>query len=46
VAATRVSPGSLPRPSGWRADAGYRAAVEALAADLAEAMPALSETGG
>ena len=46
VAATRVSPGSLPRPSGWRADAGYRAAVEALAADLAGAMPSLSETGG
>ena len=46
VASTRVSPGSLPRPSGWRADAGYRAAVEALAADLAEAMPPLSESGG
>ena len=46
VAATRVSPGVLPRPSGWRADAGYRAAVEALAADLAEAMPPLSVTGG
>jgi NitT/TauT family transport system ATP-binding protein len=46
VAATRVSPGSLPRPSGWRADAGYRAAVEALAADLAGAMPSLSEVGG
>jgi NitT/TauT family transport system ATP-binding protein len=46
VAATRVSPGSLPRPSGWRADAGYRAAVEALAADLAGAMPSLSEASG
>lgn len=46
VAATLVSPGLLPRSPGWRAEAGYRAAVESLAAALAAAMPPLSETGG
>lgn len=40
VAAERVSPGALPRPDGWRAHAGYRAAVEGLAQALAGAMPA------
>jgi NitT/TauT family transport system ATP-binding protein len=39
VAATLASPGSLPRPDGWRAAAGYRSAVEALAQALAAAMP-------
>ncbi len=34
----RVTPGILPRPSAWRADAGYRASVETLAADLARNM--------
>lgn len=38
VAATLQSPGALPRPEGWRADPGYRAGVEALAAELARAM--------
>lgn len=38
VTAERASPGALPRPEGWRADAGYRAAVESLAADLARSM--------
>ncbi len=38
VAATLQSPGALPRPEGWRADPGYRAAVEVLAAELARAM--------
>lgn len=38
VAATLQSPGALPRPEGWRADPGYRAVVEALAAELARAM--------
>ncbi len=32
------SPGVLPRPEGWRADAGYRAAVERLAAELERSM--------
>ncbi|HYC66923.1 ABC transporter ATP-binding protein [Brevundimonas sp.] len=32
------SPGTLPRPEGWRGDARYRAAVEALAAALACSM--------
>lgn len=39
VAAEQPSPGLLPRPPGWRSDAGYRAAVEALAAALAAVMP-------
>jgi NitT/TauT family transport system ATP-binding protein len=39
VAATLASPGVLPRPDGWRAAAGYRSAVEALALALAAAMP-------
>ena len=39
VAETLASPGSLPRPDGWRAAAGYRSAVEALAQALAAAMP-------
>ncbi len=42
VAATHVSPGSLPRPEGWRTDAAYRGAVEALASALADAMPPLA----
>ena len=46
VATGHRSPGTLPRPDGWRADAGYRAAVEALAAALAEAMPALQAEAG
>jgi NitT/TauT family transport system ATP-binding protein len=46
AAAELASPGSLPRPAGWRADAGYRAAVEALAAALARAMPALPVEAG
>jgi len=46
VVATQVSPGSLPRPDGWRAVAGYRAAVEALAAELARAMPPLTTESG
>lgn len=46
AAAELASPGPLPRPAGWRADAGYRAAVETLAAALARAMPALSVEAG
>ncbi len=46
VAATLASPGPLPRPAGWRADAGYRTAVETLAAALAEAMPAPAVEAG
>jgi NitT/TauT family transport system ATP-binding protein len=38
VVAERSSPGPLPRPDGWRADARHRAAVEALAAELAASM--------
>lgn len=40
VTADLPSPGPLPRPAGWRADAACRAAVETLAAALAAAMPA------
>jgi NitT/TauT family transport system ATP-binding protein len=40
VTADLASPGPLPRPDGWRADIGYRAAVETLARTLAAAMPA------
>lgn len=40
VVATLASPGGLPRPTGWRAEAAYRSAVETLAAALVEAMPA------
>jgi NitT/TauT family transport system ATP-binding protein len=39
VAATLDSPGTLPRPDGWRAAAEYRSAVEALARALAATMP-------
>ena len=46
AAAELASPGLLPRPAGWRADAGYRTAVEALAAALARAMPALPVEAG
>lgn len=46
AAAEIASPGPLPRPAGWRADAGYRTAVEALAAALARAMPALPVEAG
>ena len=38
VVAERASPGILPRPEGWRTDAGYRAAVEGLAGALADSM--------
>ncbi len=38
VVADLPSPGALPRPDGWRTDAAYRAAVEALAAELARGM--------
>jgi len=38
VVVARASPGALPRPDGWRADADYRAAVEGLATDLAHSM--------
>lgn len=38
VVAERTSPGTLPRPEGWRAEATYRTAVEGLAADLARSM--------
>lgn len=38
VTAERRSPGALPRPEGWRADATCRAAVEELAAELARSM--------
>ncbi|MDP1914061.1 ABC transporter ATP-binding protein [Brevundimonas sp.] len=41
VAAELRSPGPLPRPEGWRGDAGYRTAVEALAVALAKAMQPL-----
>jgi NitT/TauT family transport system ATP-binding protein len=40
VAVELASPGALPRPDGWRGDAGYRVAVEDLALALAGAMPA------
>ena len=40
VVAELASPGALPRPDGWRGDARYRAAVEALAAALAASMAA------
>ncbi|HWQ86239.1 ABC transporter ATP-binding protein [Brevundimonas sp.] len=42
VAAARTLPGPLPRPEGWRMDGAYRAAVEGLAHDLADAMTASS----
>jgi NitT/TauT family transport system ATP-binding protein len=42
VTASLPSPGPLPRPGGWRADADYRAAVETLADALAKAMPSRS----
>jgi len=32
-------PGALPRPAGWRLDAAYHQAAEAVAASLAAAMP-------
>nr|WP_221212431.1 ABC transporter ATP-binding protein [Brevundimonas lenta] len=40
VSASLASPGALPRPLDWRADAAYRHAVEELAAALSRAMPA------
>lgn len=46
VAAELASPGALPRPDGWRADVGYRAAVETLAAALAHSMASLPVEGG
>lgn len=42
VAAMMDLPGALPRAEGWRGDAGYRAAVEGLAAELAHAMTPIS----
>jgi NitT/TauT family transport system ATP-binding protein len=45
VTRERVTPGPLPRPSGWRADAAYRAAVEALAAELDGSMTPSREQG-
>lgn len=39
VVADFALPGGLPRPDGWRATPDFRAAVERLAAILAEAMP-------
>lgn len=38
AAAELSFPGALPRPDGWRGDARYRAAVEALAGALAASM--------
>jgi len=38
VAATLQTPGALPRPVGWRADAAYRQSVEAVADALSLAM--------
>ena len=46
VVAELTSPGALPRPEGWRADAGYRAAVEKLAAALARSMASPPGQGG
>lgn len=46
VAARLQSPGALPRPADWRIDAGYRAAVETLAAALVRAMPPLPSEAG
>lgn len=46
VAATLASPGSLPRPDGWRLDAGYRDAVETLADALARATSPMSMEDG
>ncbi|MDQ8028553.1 MAG: ATP-binding cassette domain-containing protein [Brevundimonas sp.] len=39
ITSMRPTPGSIPRPPEWRADPTCRSAVEALAADLAAAMP-------
>lgn len=41
IGAELASPGEFPRPEGWRADAGYRAAVERLAAELERSMAPL-----
>ena len=38
VAAALQTPGVLPRPAGWRADAAYRRTVEAVAEALSRAM--------
>jgi NitT/TauT family transport system ATP-binding protein len=38
-------PGPLPRPEGWRLDAGYRQAVERLVAELARSMAPLAPAG-
>ena len=46
VAAERPSPGMVPRPEGWRTDQAYRAAVEDLAAELADAMPPFPPSRG
>ncbi|MNR48132.1 hypothetical protein D3C85_1673290 [compost metagenome] len=40
VAAELAAPGPLPRPARWRSSPECRAAVEALADALADAMPA------
>lgn len=41
VSANLALPGLLPRPDGWRLDAGYREAVERLAVELAGSMAAI-----
>lgn len=47
VFADLTTPGDLPRPQGWREEAGYRTTVEQLAAALSTAMPPLATgTGG
>ena len=44
VAASLDSPGTLPRPEGWRAAAEYRSAVEGLAQALEGAMSGTAAT--
>ena len=44
VAASLVSPGTLPRPDGWRAAAEHRSAVEGLALALEGAMSGTAAT--
>jgi NitT/TauT family transport system ATP-binding protein len=44
VAASLDSPGTLPRPEGWRAAAEYRSAVEGLALALGGAMSGTTAT--
>ena len=42
VVAALATPGALPRPEGWRAEAAYREAVERLASELARSMSSAS----